>query len=98
MREVKTSNHNVASVQQNPSLFCLELGAAEGRAGQAARNIGPASTSYTSVRRLQLAQSFLRIRMHALNRLGCINLQNLCGHHEEEVLRFPKHPQLAKFG
>ena len=47
---------------------------------------------------LQLAQSFLRIRMHALNRLECINLQNLCGHHQEEVLRFPKHPQLAKFG
>ena len=47
---------------------------------------------------LQLAQSFLRIRMHALNRLGCINLQNLCGHHQEQVLRFPKHPQLAKFG
>ena len=47
---------------------------------------------------LQLAQSFLRIRMHALNRLGCINLQNLCGHHQEEVLRFLKHPQLAKFG
>ena len=43
---------------------------------------------------LQLAQSFLRIRMHALNRLGCINLQN----HQEEVLTFPKHPQLAKFG
>ena len=54
MREVKTSNHNVASVQQNPSLFCLELWAAEGSAGQAARNIGPASTSYTSVRRLYL--------------------------------------------
>ena len=48
--------------------------------------------------KLQLAPYFLRIRMHALNRLGCINLQNLCGHHQEEVLRFPKHPQLAKFG
>ena len=47
---------------------------------------------------LQLAPYFLRIRMHVLNRLGCINLQNLCGHHQEEVLRFPKHPQLAKFG
>ena len=35
--------------------------------------------------------------MHALNRLGCINLQNLCGHHQEEVLRFPKHPLLAQF-
>ena len=46
---------------------------------------------------IQLAQSFLRIRMHALNRLGCINLQNLCGHHQEEVLRFPKHPLLAQF-
>ena len=47
--------------------------------------------------KIQLAQSFLRIRMHALNRLGCINLQNLCGHHQEEVLRFPKHPLLAQF-
>ena len=46
---------------------------------------------------IQLAQSFFRIRMHALNRLGCINLQNLCGHHQEEVLRFPKHHQLEKF-
>ena len=36
--------------------------------------------------------------MHALNLLGCINLQNLCGHNQEEVLRFPKHPQLAQFG
>ena len=51
-----------------------------------------------STKLLQLAQSFLRFRMHALNRLGCINLQNICGHHQEEVLRFPKHPQLAKFG
>ena len=28
----------------------------------------------------------------------CINFQNLCAHHEEEILRIPKHPQLAKFG
>ena len=27
----------------------------------------------------------------------CINFQNLCAHHEEEILRIPKHPQLAKF-
>ena len=32
---------------------------------------------------IQLAPYFLRIRMHALNRQGCINLQNLCGHHQE---------------
>ena len=29
---------------------------------------------------------------------GCINFKNLCAHHKEEVLRIPKHPQLAKFG
>ena len=28
----------------------------------------------------------------------CINFKNLCAHHQEEVLRIPKHPQLAKFG
>ena len=30
--------------------------------------------------------------------LGCTYVQNLCGHLQEEVLRFPKHPQLVKFG
>ena len=55
-------------------------------------------TGKINISYIQLTQSFLRIRMHALNRLGCINLQNLCGHHQEEVPRFPKHPQLAKFG
>ena len=30
--------------------------------------------------------------------LGCINLQNLCGHHQEELMTIPKHPQLVKFG
>ena len=29
---------------------------------------------------------------------GCINFKNLCAHHQEEVLRSPKHAQLAKFG
>ena len=29
---------------------------------------------------------------------GCINFKNLSAHHQEEVLRIPKHPQLAKFG
>ena len=24
--------------------------------------------------------------------------KNLCAYHKEEVLRIPKHPQLAKFG
>ena len=28
---------------------------------------------------------------------GCINFKNLCAHHQKEVLRFPKHPQLVKF-
>ena len=27
----------------------------------------------------------------------CINFQNLCGHHQEEILRFPKHPQKSSF-
>ena len=30
--------------------------------------------------------------------LRCIKIKNLCAHHQEEVLRIPKHPQLAKFG
>ena len=38
------------------------------------------------------------IVFHELLSLGCINFKNLCGHHQEEVLRFPKHPQLMKFG
>ena len=38
------------------------------------------------------------IVFHELLSLGCINFKNLCAHHEEEVLRFPKHPQLVKFG
>ena len=38
------------------------------------------------------------IVFHELLSLGCINFKNLGAHHEEEVLRFPKHPQLAKFG
>ena len=27
----------------------------------------------------------------------CINFQNLCAHHQEEILRFPKHPQKSSF-
>ena len=27
----------------------------------------------------------------------CINFQNLCAHHQEEILRFPKHPQKSTF-
>ena len=27
----------------------------------------------------------------------CINFKNLCSHNQEEALRIPKHPQLAKF-
>ena len=38
------------------------------------------------------------IVFHELLSLGCINFKNLCAHHQEEVLRFPKHPQLVKFG
>ena len=37
------------------------------------------------------------IVFHELLSLGCINFKNFCAYHEEEVLRFPKHPQLTKF-
>ena len=37
------------------------------------------------------------IVFHELLSLGCINFKNLGAHHEEEILRFPKHPQLALF-
>ena len=37
------------------------------------------------------------IVFHELLSLGCINLKNLCAHHQEEILRFQKHPQLVKF-
>ena len=37
------------------------------------------------------------IVFHELLSLGCINFKNLCAHNQEEVLRFPQHPQLAKF-
>ena len=37
------------------------------------------------------------IVFHELLSLGCINFKNLCAYNEEEVLRFPKHPQLTKF-
>ena len=43
----------------------------------------------------------LRMRLSILREilsLRCINFKNLCTHHQEEVLRIPKHPQLAKFG
>ena len=29
--------------------------------------------------------------------LRCIKIRNLCAYHQEDVLRIPKHPQLAKF-
>ena len=29
--------------------------------------------------------------------LRCIKIKNLCAHHQEEVLRIPKHPQLTNF-
>ena len=37
------------------------------------------------------------IVFHELLSLGCINFKNLRAHHQEEVLRFPKHPLLAQF-
>ena len=38
------------------------------------------------------------IVFHELLSLGCINFKNLGAHHEEEVLRFPKHPLFVKVG
>ena len=38
------------------------------------------------------------IVFHELLSLGCINCQNLCAHHQEELMTIPKHPQLSKFG
>ena len=35
---------------------------------------------------------------HELLSLGWIFLQNLCVHHQENLLTIPKHPQLANFG
>ena len=44
----------------------------------------------------------LQVRVGSINfnflRHFCIDFQKLCAHHEEEILRIPKHPQLAKFG
>ena len=49
--------------------------------------------------KIHLASLELRLFVfHELLSLGCINFKSLCAHHEEEVLRIPKHPQLAKFG
>ena len=36
-------------------------------------------------------------RFHQCLSPGCINFKNLSAHHQEEVLRIPKHPQLGKF-
>ena len=49
--------------------------------------------SYLQLARLEMRLSVFR----ELLSLRCINLKNLCAHHQEEVLRIPKHPQLAKF-
>ena len=47
---------------------------------------------------LHLARLEMRLSVfRELLSLRCINLKNLCAHHQEEVLRIPKHPQLAKF-
>ena len=44
---------------------------------------------------LQLAT--LKMGLCELLSLRCINFKNLCAHHQEEVLRIPKHPRLTKF-
>ena len=43
---------------------------------------------------------FFRVANFNFNFLShfCIDFENLCAHHREEVLRIPKHPQLVMFG
>ena len=48
---------------------------------------------YLHLARLEMRLSVFR----ELLSLRCINFKNLCAHHQEEVLRIPKHPQLARF-
>ena len=50
-------------------------------------------TQKVHLARLEMRLSVFR----ELLSLGCIKIENLCAHHQEEVLRIPKHPQLAKF-
>ena len=52
------------------------------------------SYSHLHLARLEMRLSVFR----ELLSLRCINFKNLCAHHQEEVLRIPKHPQLVKFG
>ena len=48
---------------------------------------------------IQLATESLRpSRFRQFLSPGCINFKNLSAHQQEELLRIPKHPQLAKFG
>ena len=35
---------------------------------------------------------------HELLSQECINLENLCAHHQEDLLTIPKHPQHCHFG
>ena len=47
---------------------------------------------------IQLASIRLRLSVfRELLSLRCINLKNLSAHHQEELLRIPKHPQHLKF-
>ena len=47
---------------------------------------------------IHLARLEMRLSVfRKLLSLRCIKIKNLCAHHQEEVLRIPKHPQLAKF-
>ena len=55
--------------------------------------IGIQSTQKLHLARLEMRLSVFR----ELLSLRCIKIKNLCAHHQEEVLRIPKHPQLAKF-
>ena len=51
------------------------------------------NAAYLHLARLRMRLSVFR----ELLSLRCINIKNLCAHHQEEVLKFPKHPHLAKF-
>ena len=47
---------------------------------------------------IHLARLEMRLSVFCqLLSLRCVNFKNLCAHHQKEVLRIPKYPQLARF-
>ena len=53
---------------------------------------------FIDIGNLHLARLEMRLSVfRELLSLRCIKIKNLCAHHQEEVLRIPKHPQPVKF-